>query len=659
MGGSYIEDWNLLVPQHSQFYNQPEYKIQALWENYFSEIFGFKKILNEIDSQRKLHIGSTDREIPDIILNNDGRDLFIVELKQYSFSKNDDFEKQLLNYMSHTDLRLSIGILVCEKLYLYFYNHSDNKNDCLEIPFEKDNELGIKLMELFNKNNFDIEKTRDFIQSESKKKNDVSKIKKEISEELVKNLLTEHFIKTYDKDVVESALKGFSFICSERKNMNTGASAVVQNSSVPFTSSGKNNAQFTVNGVPTGGKCPTVRYVIESYVKNNPGITFEQLQEAFPDEAARPGFGKVVRRLEDVKVYIEDRGKTYEYFMTDDIDVLFRKLNSLGYRNVKESDWRLNSSLAKSVRNKMTELGCRFSMTFSHGTSVLNFWAKNSTRPYFVNLDELLPLDSVLKRQMSRIKESITGTENFKKLAERNSWTPLMMAVMMNSRESAKEYIAEGFDVNCSDKDGITPLMIAVSNRNKEMVELLIKNGADVNYCTNRGTSILLLAIMNNKDDLYTEIIKILRDAGARTDNICLNSKTPEAKLTFNQTLEYFISQFTLNGRGKQSLIYKNTSIGGEGGIDKRAFSKIRSQKNPNYHPKKNTVFLLALGMNLTVEQTEQLLFSAGYAFDEKNKFDMTIKDFIQKRNFRIEEIENALFEATGKYLGQKEDSEK
>lgn len=54
MGGSYIEDWNFLVAQHSQFYNQPEYKIQALWENYFSEIFGFKKILNEIDSQRKL-----------------------------------------------------------------------------------------------------------------------------------------------------------------------------------------------------------------------------------------------------------------------------------------------------------------------------------------------------------------------------------------------------------------------------------------------------------------------------------------------------------------------------------------------------------------------------------------------------------------------------
>mgnify|MGYP006912266260 CR=1 FL=1 len=83
--------------------------------------------------------------------------------------------------MSHTDLRLSIGILVCEKLYLYLYNHSDNKNDCLEIPFEKDNELRIKFMELFNKSNFDVENVKNFIQSESKNKNDISKIKKEIS----------------------------------------------------------------------------------------------------------------------------------------------------------------------------------------------------------------------------------------------------------------------------------------------------------------------------------------------------------------------------------------------------------------------------------------------------------------------------------------------
>ena len=362
--------------------------------------------------------------------------------------------------------------------------------------------------------------------------------------------------------------------------------------------------------------------------------------------------------FENVKVCIENNGGEYEYLMTDDINVICRKLNLLGYRNVRESDWRLNSALSKSVRNKMAELGCCYSMTFSKEESILNFWSAKNNYAYIVYLDELLPLGLVLEKRMNLIKQNIAVAENLKKLAEQNSWTPFTIAVMMNSQKSVKEYLAAGIDINSSDKDGITPLMIAVAYRNKEMVEFLIKNGVDVNYCTNRGISALILAIMNNKDDCYTEIIKILQDAGARFDNICLNSETPKVKLTFNQTLEYFISQFTFNGLGKTSLIYKNTSIGGEGGIDKRSFSKIRSQKNPNYHPKKNTVFLLALGMKLTVEQTEQLLFSAGYAFDENNKFDMIIKDFVQKRNFRIEEIETALFEATGKYLGQKKDSE-
>lgn len=360
--------------------------------------------------------------------------------------------------------------------------------------------------------------------------------------------------------------------------------------------------------------------------------------------------------FENVKVYIEALGKEYEYFMTDDINVICKKLNSLGYRNVRESDWRLNSSLAKSVRNKMAELGCCYSMAFSKEANVLNFWSEKNNYAYLVLLNELRPFDSLLERQMNLIEKTIIGTENFKKFAEQKLWTPFMIAVIMNSQEAVKEYIASGVDINCSDKDGITPLIIAVVNRNKEMVELLIKNGADVNYCTDNGISALILAIMNNVDDCCTQIIEILQKAGARLDNIYLNSKTPEKRLTFNETLDCFIQQFTLNGLGKVSQIYKNTGIGGLGGIDKRFFSKIRSNKNPSYHPKKNTVLLLAIGMRLTVEQTAVLLSSAGYAFDENSKFDMIVKDFIKKRNFRIEEIENALFENTGEYLGQKKE---
>lgn len=356
--------------------------------------------------------------------------------------------------------------------------------------------------------------------------------------------------------------------------------------------------------------------------------------------------------FENVEVYIESLGKSYYYFMTDDIKVVCKKLNSLGYRSVRLTDWRINPYLAKSVREKMEELGCSLSMILDSKPYVLNFWISENYYPSIIYLKDLIPSDDWIERKKYNLRKSIARIDNNReKLLERFT-SPLMLAAMLNSIEYAKTCIEEGADVNFLNEDGITPLMVAVVNKNKEFVKFLIENGADVNYCTNHGASILVFAIMNNKDDCYTEIIKMLRDAGARTDNTCLKSKIPEKRLTFYETLNFFISQFTWNGLGKPSQIYKNTLEE----LDKRAFSKIRSlaQKNPSYRPKKNTVFLLAIGMNLTVDQTEQLLFSAGYAFAETSKFDMTIKDFIQKRNYKIEEIENVLFKATGKYLGRK-----
>lgn len=365
--------------------------------------------------------------------------------------------------------------------------------------------------------------------------------------------------------------------------------------------------------------------------------------------------------FENVKVYIEDRGKTYEYFMTDDIDVLCGKLCELGYRQINVEDWRLNPNLDKQVREKMENLGCCFSMiSRKDESSFVYYWGGAQHLSYMIYLDELLEDSSYfIKKQFLKLKSSVEFSRWSSNYDKNNTCSPLMIAVMANSIEFAKVCIADGEDVNFCDKDGFPPLFHAVAYKNTEMVDLLVKNGADVNFHTDKNFSIFSYACNINHNDSCTEIIKILKDAGAKTDNSGVVTRIPKKYLTFNSCLEYFIQISMLNGLEKPSQIYKNTSIGGEGGIDKRAFSKIRSQKNPNYHPKKNTVFLLALGMNLTVAQTEQLLFSAGYAFDEKNKFDMTIKDFIQKRNFRIEEIENALFEATGKYLGQKEDSEK
>ena len=58
--------------------------------------------------------------------------------------------------------------------------------------------------------------------------------------------------------------------------------------------------------------------------------------------------------------------------------------------------------------------------------------------------------------------------------------------------------------------------------------------------------------------------------------------------------------------------------------IDRRLFSKIRSDKN--YHPSKETVILLGLSLELNEEEIEDLLKSASYSLPKNNHYDLIIR---------------------------------
>lgn len=172
------------------------------------------------------------------------------------------------------------------------------------------------------------------------------------------------------------------------------------------------------------------------------------------------------------------------------------------------------------------------------------------------------------------------------------------------------------------------------------------ETSSDVSYSLKEKPSSDVRYSLKEKpsEDHYnaSAVSRVLRNYSTASNyNEMLKTLEQNVNQTFVDRMLYYI-----NAKGvRDSEVYKAAQV------DKRLFSKIVS--NNEYKPSKDTAIALAMALELSLDEANDLLSRAGYTFSHSNKRDIIIEFFFREKVYNLIDVNEVLYSLNQKLIGR------
>lgn len=278
---------------------------QATEKDYQSKVFThFYYLLGwyseRVEQQYQQRVGSNVQYVyPDIVFFANDEKLFVIEMKQPNHIQTKEDIEQLSSYMKL--LPVQFGIYIGEHIELYYKPFDcENPISVLKIELKADSDKGKTFVELFKRENCNIEKLTEFCKSQIEKIDKENRINEYINEltsvtgkELLIDLLTSKLYSDgYTEESVNKIIDHIEINIINKNQLHNPYKEQITTPKViqpigvfEYKHKNKNNldnTHYLFNGKGNYGKGRLSLEIVKQFVHDNPNLTYKQLENTIP-----------------------------------------------------------------------------------------------------------------------------------------------------------------------------------------------------------------------------------------------------------------------------------------------------------------------------------------------------------------------------------------